>query len=58
MGLASQARDGLAQKIISKGDGNRQNKQTQETQVRSLSQVVPLEKKMATHSHILSYKIP
>ena len=32
--------------------------ETQETQVRSLSQVVPLEKKMATHSHILSYKIP
>ena len=30
----------------------------QETQVRSLVQEVPLEKKMATHSSILAWKIP
>ena len=29
-----------------------------ETQVRSLVQEVPLEKKMATHSSILAWKIP
>ena len=29
-----------------------------ETQVRSLGQEAPLEKKMATHSSILSWKIP
>ena len=30
----------------------------QETQVRSLGQKDPLEKKMATHSSILAWKIP
>ena len=30
----------------------------QETQVRSLSQEVPLEKEMATHSSTLAWKIP
>ena len=30
----------------------------QETQVRSLGQEDPLEKKMATHSSILAWKIP
>ena len=32
--------------------------ETQETQVRSLSQEDPLEKEMATHSSILSWNIP
>jgi len=30
----------------------------QETQVRSPSQEDPLEKRMATHSHILAWRIP
>ena len=30
----------------------------QETQIRSLSQEGPLEKEMATHSNILSWRIP
>ena len=32
--------------------------ETQETQVRSLSQEDPLKKEMATHSNILAWKIP
>ena len=32
--------------------------ETQETQVRSLSQEDPLEKEMATHSNILAWEIP
>ena len=33
-------------------------KETQEMGVQSLDQVDPLEKKMATHSHILAWEIP
>ena len=33
-------------------------KEMQETQVRSLSQEDPLEKEMATHSTIITYKVP
>ena len=32
--------------------------ETQETQVQSLGQEVPLEKEMATHSSILAWEIP
>ena len=33
-------------------------KEMQETQVRSLGQEDPLEKEMATHSTIITYKVP
>ena len=33
-------------------------KRTEEMRVQSLSQIVPLEKEMATHSSILAWKIP
>ena len=32
--------------------------ETQEMRVQSLGQVAPLEKEMATHSHILAWEIP
>ena len=34
------------------------NAETQETQVRSLGQEDPLEKRMAIHSSVLAWKIP